>query len=65
MRPKTSYPKNCKLLNNSDFLYSDPEAQRVSRDPGPGKYAATIDTIGTKYLTTKSKNLGNTSFIGK
>ena len=57
MRPKTSYPKNY-------FLFSDPEAVRVSQEPGPGGYE-TIDGFGSKYLNTKSKNLGQTSFIGK
>jgi hypothetical protein len=62
MRPKTSYPKNCNNKNNLDFLFSDPEASRVSKDPGPGKYE-TIDNFGSKYLNSKVKNNGNSSFI--
>lgn len=31
-------------------------------EPGPGKYE-TIDNLGLKYFSSKSKNFGQTSFI--
>ena len=62
MRPKTAYPKNCTLFIYIDFLFNDPEAERVSKQPGPGKYE-TIDNLGSKYFNSKSKNFGETSFI--
>lgn len=46
-----------------DFLFSQPEAERKSLEPGPGKYE-TMDQFGTKYMNSKSKNLARTSFFG-
>lgn len=63
LRPKTAYPKNCTHIFISDFLYSHPEAERKSLEPGPGKYE-TMDQFGAKYMNSKSKNLARTSFFG-
>ena len=64
LRPKTAYPKNCSFSFILDFLFSDPEKERKAQDPGPGKYE-TIDQLGNTYMTSNSKNLGRTTFIGK
>ena len=64
MRPKTSYPKNCKLSSYVDFLLNDSQIQTLREEPGPGRYEA-VDFLGSPYKTSASKNAMGSSFVGK